>query len=48
MPVALKISISDVSLEGYEYDNVHSTTFAAFFNKLLTAFPFRPDTVHLS
>jgi hypothetical protein len=26
-------SISDVSLDGYVYDNVHSTTFAAFFNK---------------
>jgi len=26
-------SISEVSLDGYVYDNVHSTTFAAFFNK---------------
>ena len=26
-------SISDVSLDGYVYDNVHSTTFAVFFNK---------------
>jgi len=26
-------SISDVSLDGYVYDNTHSNTFAAFFNK---------------
>jgi hypothetical protein len=26
-------SISDVSLEGYEFDSVHSTTFAVFLNK---------------
>ncbi len=26
-------SISDVSLDGYVYDYVHSTTFAVFFNK---------------
>jgi hypothetical protein len=26
-------SISDVSLDGYVYDNVHSTTFAVFLNK---------------
>ncbi len=26
-------SISNVSLDGYVYDNAHSTTFAAFFNK---------------
>jgi hypothetical protein len=26
-------SIDDVSLDGYVYDNTHSTTFAAFFNK---------------
>lgn len=26
-------SINDVSLDGYAYDNIHSTTFAALFNK---------------
>ena len=26
-------SISDVSLDGYEYDSVHSETFAVFYHK---------------